>query len=273
MLYYFLGHTAVALWRADRLYICESTSKSSDWSINGIQCNPYPAWIEMARNAISYHAVFAPLDRTNGEELLDMDKVWQFVDKHVGLDYGFEVVLMGWLDTVRDNLPCPKDRDQDYCLEPEHFEMLFHFVEKVSLEAARVFVPAVQIRAEVPFDTTLLYAYYTAALKGIDPIEIYSIPEQEGWLYQTTRDGNPVIAESMVCNDFVCNVWEEGGLFNGTNVNCAETSVNDNYKLNIYQDPELRHQLCKDQDPENPNCQLLGKYSLRLDSQPGVLPR
>ena len=31
--------------------------------------------------------------------------------------------------------------------------------------------------------------------------------------------------------------------------------------------------LCTDVDPENPLCQVLGKYSLRLDSQPGVLPR
>jgi len=56
-------------------------------------------------------------------------------------------------------------------------------------------------------------------------------------------------------------------------VNCAESGVNDNYKLNIYQDPELRPDICKEVDPENPNCQLVGKYSLRLDSQPGVLPR
>ncbi len=30
---------------------------------------------------------------------------------------------------------------------------------------------------------------------------------------------------------------------------------------------------CVEVDPENPLCQVLGKYSLRLDSQPGVPPR
>ena len=159
------------------------------------------------------------------------------------------------------------------CLEPEHFEMLFTYVQRISYAAARVFVPAVQQRAGVPFNTTLTQAYYQAALKGIQPTEIYSIPEQTGWLYETTRDSHPVIGESMVCNDFVCNVWKQGGMFNGTDVNCAESSVNDNYKLDIYEDPELRPDMCKEVDPENPTCQLLGPYSLRLDSQPGVLPR
>ena len=31
--------------------------------------------------------------------------------------------------------------------------------------------------------------------------------------------------------------------------------------------------ICSQADPENPLCQLTGKYKLRLDSQPGVAPR
>ena len=41
----------------------------------------------------------------------------------------------------------------------------------------------------------------------------------------------------------------------------------------IYCSTEPVPDLCKDVDPENPLCQVLGRYSLRLDSQPGVLPR
>jgi len=267
------GHTAVAMWRSGRLYICESTTVSSCWPKNGMQCNPYSTWIEWAHGC-QYHAVFAPLDRSAGEELMDMDKAWELVDRLVGLDYGYKVVVSGWLDTVRDNLPCPGGKEQNLCLEPEHFELLFHFAEKLSPVVAQVFVPMIQQRVGVPFNTTLLQAYHQAALsKNLDPIDLYSIPEETGWLYETTRDGHPVMGESMVCNDFVCNVWKAGGLFKGKDVNCAESGVNDNYKLNIYQDPELRPDICKEVDPENPNCQLVGKYSLRLDSQPGVLPR
>ena len=47
------------------------------------------------------------------------------------------------------------------------------------------------------------------------------------------------------------------------------------YRLNIYDEnsAENRPDTCKQRDPDNPLCQVLGDYSLRLDSQPGVLPR
>ena len=96
----------------------------------------------------------------------------------------------------------------------------------------------------------------------------------------------------MICNVFVCNVWKHGGLFSGieNDIQCGETSVNDNYRLKVYsEDPlpgtdidivvqlslklfkYLTSDICK--DPENPLCQVTGKYQLRLDSEPGVLPR
>ena len=105
----------------------------------------------------------------------------------------------------------------------------------------------------------LLQAYYNAHLNGVEPTQIFSITEKDGWLYETTRDGKPVVSYSMVCNVFVCNVWKAGGLFNDTDVNCGDSSVNDNYKLKMYQDPELRPDICKEMDPENPLCQITGR--------------
>ena len=47
------------------------------------------------------------------------------------------------------------------------------------------------------------------------------------------------------------------------------------YRLKIYDEntTENRPDICKERDPENPLCQVLGDYELRLDSQPGVPPR
>ena len=90
-------------------------------------------------------------------------------------------------------------------------------------------------------------------------------------------------------------------------INCGETSVNDNYRLAHYRSlctiplfllDQYSHffkqqitflhfsknnrvscstapapDLCTEVDPENPLCQVLGRHSLRLDSQPGALPR
>lgn len=118
------------------------------------------------------------------------------------------------------------------------------------------------------------------------------VPEQDGWLYPTTRDGVPEDSPVMICNVFVCNVWKSAGVFTdiGDDIQCGETSVNDNYKLNIYNNApppgkNLRHMckicdvslkysdVCQQADPGNPLCQVSGKYKLRLDSRPGVPPR
>ena len=56
-------------------------------------------------------------------------------------------------------------------------------------------------------------------------------------------------------------------------INCGEFLVNDMYRLNIYENDFDLPEDCKKWDPENPLCQVLGKYKLRLDSQPGQLPR
>jgi len=267
------SHTVVALWRNGSLNLCESTTVNGDWPTNGIQCNPYRDWLEMGNEA-DYNVVYVPLNRADETKTLDNTKSWEFIETVLGVDYGYEVVLSGWLDTINENLPCPKDREiGDMCLEAEHFEMLFSYIQRVSFDAARVFVPMVQQRAGVPFNSTLLQAYYALAQQGVQPIEAFSIPEQDDWLYETTRYGEPTLSKSMVCNDFVCNVMKAGGLFGDVEINCGDSSVNDMYKLNIYQDPELRPEFCKKNDPENPNCQVLGKYTLRLDSSPGVLPR
>jgi len=100
------------------------------------------------------------------------------------------------------------------------------------------------------------------------------VPELDGWIYETTRDGEMAESPVMICNVFVCNVWKHAGVFAsiGDDIQCGETSVNDNYRLQIYSS-QPTPEFCKSVDPENPICQVTGKYQLRLDSQPGVPPR
>ena len=98
---------------------------------------------------------------------------------------------------------------------------------------------------------------------------------------QVASDINPVTAAAngvkAVCHDcnvFVCNVWKAAGVFSdiGDDIQCGETSVNDNYRLAVYSD-QPTPSYCLAADPNNPLCQLTGQYQLRLDSHPGVAPR
>lgn len=96
----------VAVRQNGTVLVCESQSKGAYWPINGIQCNPYADWIRMATLA-EFNYVWVPIDRSFE---LDADKAYAWVSQLLGVDYGFPVVLTGWIDTVQDNFPCMKDQ-------------------------------------------------------------------------------------------------------------------------------------------------------------------
>ena len=65
--------------------------------MNGIQCNTYDVWMENGRRN-GYNAVWAPLRRDLAEKF-NVTAAWEFFDAHKGVDYGWQIVLMGLLDT------------------------------------------------------------------------------------------------------------------------------------------------------------------------------
>ena len=151
------GHTAMALWKNKELFFCESNAKSPYWPINGIQCNTYDEWMEYGRRN-GYNVVWTPLDRQRVAHF-NVSSAWEFIDAHLGIDYGWEVVLMGLLDTLHGNDVCV-DAARKKCVTAEHFELIFSIGEKYSSDVARVFKPAMMQRAGVDFDLPLIEAYY-----------------------------------------------------------------------------------------------------------------
>jgi len=110
--------------------------------------------------------------------------------------------------------------------------------------------------------------FYAAHQKGLTTAELYAIPEQDSWMYNTTRNGNPAEGPSMVCCTFVCDMWKHGGLFSDidSEVNCGELINWDVYALHEFnEDYENRPQVCIDNDPANVCCQLEGPYTLRFN--------
>jgi hypothetical protein len=173
------GHTAVAMWKDEQLHICESNALSPYWPVNGVQCNLYLDWLEYGRKA-GYNMVLVPLDQEKSDAL-NMTAAWQFVESMLGVDYGYEVVLTGLLDTLYDNMPCAGS-GQTMCLEPEHLEFLFSYIERVAKAAARVAKPVVMQRAGVPFDRPIIEAFYQAHLDGMAATQLPLMPEKDGWI-------------------------------------------------------------------------------------------
>jgi hypothetical protein len=122
------AHIAMAMWRDGELYMCESNGASPYWPINGIQCNKYDTWIQYAL-AANYNVVWAPLSR---KATFNETAAWEFIENHLGIDYGWEIVLMGYLDSHEGNRVCA-DNAGTMCTEKEHWELLFSVAEKVRL--------------------------------------------------------------------------------------------------------------------------------------------
>jgi len=265
------GHTAVTIWRDGVLNICESTTKDSYWPINGIQCNEYSSWLAMAKNA-SHNVVFAPLTPENRAKFNET-AANEFIDSVLGLDYGYNNMLLSWIDTVTDNYPClPPDFNQ--CFEWYHIEVLFGLVGKLIPSAVDMIInQALNIRLGTT-NLTFPDVLYESDKQGIPASSLPTIVEQDSFLYPMKKNGNTtVMAQSMVCCVFVCNVWKASGLFDIINneINCAEQTNWDVYSMTFF-DSSFHPQQCLSADPNNTNCQLLGEWSLSLNNYNSKTP-
>jgi hypothetical protein len=120
---------------------------------------------------------------------------------------------MGFLDSHEGNFLCA-DTAGTMCTEKEHFEMIFSVAEKLLDAAARVFKPAIMQRAQVDFDLPIVEAYYKAYKEdGIAPGDVHIIPEEDSWMYPTTRNGEPFESDVSICNVFTCKVLRAAGVF------------------------------------------------------------
>lgn len=129
------GHTTVAQRIDGVLHICESQAKGSYWDVNGIQCTVFKTWIEKARKA-DFNLVWAPLSQES-RKVYNETASYEFFKSIEGVNYGYPVLLTGWIDTFKDNFPCLPPKFEK-CLEPELFDILFTIVEGISKEASIV---------------------------------------------------------------------------------------------------------------------------------------
>ena len=262
------GHTTIAMRdeKTHELSICESTVNSSYWKVNGVQCTKYEAWITEAKEA-GYNVVWAPLDPARRAKL-NVTAMWEFFRENEGYNYGYHTLLFGWIDTEQNNYPCLPP-DYKTCLTWNIVELLFAVGHKIAPKLT---------------DQIVVQAYnHRIGTKGLIPEEVYmyaetklnmtlshlpTIVEQDSWRYETTRYFKPAVGRSMVCCVFVCSMWKAGGLFGDTDMNCEELTNMDDYSLDIFNRQltgENRPEVCKQADPTNQLCQLVGPYTLNLN--------
>lgn len=64
--------------------------------------------------------------------------------------------------------------------------------------------------------------------------DLITIVEQDDWVYNTTRYGEPTVGKNMVCCVYVCNSWKAAGIFGDNEVNCGEFTNWDDVSVFCY---------------------------------------
>lgn len=131
----------------------------------------------------------------------------------------------------------PKDQS-GICLEAEFIEYLFTTVERYSPEAARIWTQAMANRVQMNDGSPLHHVYKKAAENNISSLELFTIPEDDNFIYKTTRFGKPEETPVMICHEFVCQALRAGNVFSkfgNPEFNCNESSLFDIYKLSIFE--------------------------------------
>ncbi|KAH9597340.1 hypothetical protein LSM04_009726 [Trypanosoma melophagium] len=283
-----VGHAAVAMRDEAKgeLLICESTTASAHWPINGVQCNEWDKWIRLVEQA-GHNVLWMPL-APKYHSKFNTTAAKRFLREYEGVDYGYASFLFSWFDTVRDNLPCLPPYFNTTCLTPEAVETLLVLIDRImGVNRQNIVRQAFTHRVgRWPESLSVVESLFTTVQDGknLSFTDIYQIPEQDEWLYTTTRGSGPtqtegvveVVSKSMVCCVLICNVWKAAGLLDaiGAELQCGEQTLWDIYSMKLFDKDAMhagRPDVCKRYDPDNALCQLTGNLSLFL--QPDINTR
>jgi hypothetical protein len=180
------GHVTTAIWMDGELYICESTIQDSYWPTDFVQKTPYATWIKQAQDA-DMQVLWVPLSE-EARARYDEQKVSDYFKSVEGFDYGFKTLVFGWLDTPSANFPCLPPDYSSNCLTWELLEPLMGVIDRhIPQIGDMIWNPGMAMRMGVPDTLRTADLFKVADDKGMQSVDLISIPEQDTWMYNTTR--------------------------------------------------------------------------------------
>lgn len=262
------GHVTVAL-RDDsgQLYVTESTVKDAYWPTDGVQKTPFATWVQQA-HAAGFNFVHAPLSAA-ARKAFNATAAWERFNATEGFEYGYRNLLFSWIDTPKGNFPCmPPDFKK--CMSWDLLEIVIGLLARyVPSLGDMIFAQAMSHRlGAVGAGLTTPDIFMEAAERGLSvQDDLIAMPEQDDWVYNTTRNGKPAEGPSMVCCVYVSNIWKAGGLYGDDvgEIQAGEQTNADVHGSALLDKSPKRPPQCVAADPANPNCQLGGRYELILN--------
>lgn len=248
-----VGHSVMVLKVNGEAFVVESQA-AWYWPRKNIQINPYKQWVQWARDA-DFMVTWLPLKPEYAAKF-NATAAYETFLKFEGLPYGYHNFIWGWVDTAEHSMPP--------VLAPEFLGAAFAILEKVSPSAAdSVFTQAMNMRLGT-VNLTIPQVAAEAAKRGLTMPDLYAMVEQDSWVYS---DG-----PSRQCSGFVITMWIAGGLFDGVEINAAEFTPRDITEL-VFLDPNPPvPDNCKQVDPTNKFCQIMGAYRMEFETISTVSP-
>jgi len=259
------GHTTMTLWFGNELYVVESTDTPGGiltyWPPPyGIIHTPWQQWLTQAL-AADYHVVLLKL-APQYQKLFNETAAVNWFNTVIGMQYGWQTFMFGFIDTFDRNLPKP--------ITPQLFEMAMVFIQRLipQQDLASVYDMLIMgLNHRFNSNCTVLQCIFDI----IDPLNMAltgacAIPEQDSWTYF----GN----YSMVCSSFVTEMYKNAGIFGSfvNQVQGTEHTPKDLYQLALYDGDWIRPSTCVEADPALPYCQIMGKYVLTLPGWNSIVP-
>ena len=214
------GHNTMAQWIDGELFVLESTVESIYWPTDGIQKTPYQQWLSQAQKA-DFNVVHVPLSQESRRKWNDTAAVEFFLSAE-GFEYGYINMFWAAIDTLYESYPCIPGDFSSVCLQFELVEPLFAMLDRVAPQTSDLFWNLAWNKRLGTAGLNTADIYLEAFKQGYSAREIPALVEQDAWMYNTTRYGEPTEGPAMMCCVLVCRLWKAAGLFDDLEVNCAE---------------------------------------------------
>ena len=254
-----IGHTAIATWINDELYILESTDRLSFgvpcWDPPyGIIKNKWDKWFRNIKKCNTSISIIRLNDKFN----LNFTKSNLFFDKVKGLPYGYNNFIYGWIDTINNNYPDNFNSNLLY--------VILNFLEnKLDLSVYKIFSQGLNKRLNTNYKKIKEIMVHMLN-RNIRFNELLTVPESDKWNYTN----NNKTGKSFVCDVFVLNYLREAGLFNNLSLELSEFTPKDLYQLKIFNNSWTKNHNCLDN--KEYICQIYGRFNIELNNFNSIEP-
>lgn len=269
------GHSAVAVWEGDELYILESTDVNPFGKVYwpppyGIIKHEFTAWMTLASSA-TYHVAVLPLAKQYADAFNET-AFWNWYNTVQGMPYGYHTFLYSFLDTFgpQGNLPMPVDDNIPSVI----FHQLEQFMKNSTYGTSIFSILTWGMNHRLNTNCATLACNIDVLVNNQlnnRPVKTFmqaaAIPDNDAWKFGANY--------SMVCSEFAHHAWKAGlsGAFPVfSQIMANEQTPKDNYQMGIYDTVgRFDETSCPggltqgDENGVGTYCQVMGTYQLLLN--------